>query len=45
MKALHMHCRRGKLIDKNGMPILVEKDPNNRDKYVEFLQNRLKSVH
>ena len=40
-----MHCRRGKPIDKNGMPILVEKDPNNRDKYLEQLQSKLKSVH
>ena len=40
-----MHCRRGKPIDKYGMPFLIEKDTVNRDKYMSHLQQKLKSIH
>jgi len=38
LKALHLTCRRGVPIDKNGMPLLVEKDPYSRNKFLQFLQ-------
>ena len=40
LKALHMSCRRGIPIDKNGMPFLVEKDPQN-EKYMAYLQKKV----
>ena len=33
-EALILCCRRNKLIDKNGMPMLVENDSYNRDKFM-----------
>ena len=41
LKALHLTCRRGKTIDKNGMPFLVEHDPCSKDKYLSYLKSRL----
>ena len=35
-----MSCRRGVPIDKNGMPFLVEKDPQN-EKYMAYLQKKV----
>ena len=40
LKALHLTCRRGVPIDKNGMPFLVEKDPYNREKYMAYLRSK-----
>ena len=39
LKALHLTCRRGVPIDKNGMPFLVEKDPYARNKYMSYVES------
>ena len=42
LKALHLSCRRGVPIDRNGMPFLVEKDPYNRNnQYMAYLKKKM----
>ena len=38
-QALILTCRRGKRIDRNGMPMLVENDSYNRDRFMSQMQS------
>lgn len=37
-KALTLSCRRRKLFDQNGMPILIHSDSTCNDSYIQLLQ-------
>ena len=37
-QALILACRRGRLIDRNGMPMLVENDSAHRDRFMAQMQ-------